>query len=82
MINHQFTILDAKSKSLKLRAERMANYVQAQILEAVSDDQELYYLFFYKGAFLTAKRPLNCADIPSLKEPLNKVTLIKPRIRL
>ncbi|MGP4071763.1 hypothetical protein ACTWQB_04325 [Piscibacillus sp. B03] len=56
MIENQFTIQDAKNKSLRLRAERMANYVRAQIVEAISDEHDLYYLFFYKGEFLTAKK--------------------------
>lgn len=56
MIENQFTIQDAKNKSLKLRAERMANYLRAQIVEAISDEHDLYYLFFYKGEFLTAKK--------------------------
>ncbi|GEL76783.1 hypothetical protein [Tenuibacillus multivorans] len=56
MIQNQFVIHDQKNKPLKLRAERVAFYVRGQIVEAVSEDHELYYLFYYRSEFLTAKK--------------------------
>ncbi|TFB13119.1 hypothetical protein E3U55_16670 [Filobacillus milosensis] len=56
MIQNQFLIQDQKNKPIKLRAKRVAYYVRGQIIEAMSDNEELYYLFYYQNHFLTAKK--------------------------
>lgn len=56
MIQNQLIIRDEKNNPLKLKALRMANYVRAQFIEAISEKQELYYLFYYESEFLTAKK--------------------------
>ncbi|RPF50622.1 hypothetical protein [Aquisalibacillus elongatus] len=56
MIQNQFVIHDSKHKPIKLRAERMSNYIRGQIVEATNSSGDLLYLFFYQGKFLTAKK--------------------------
>ncbi|MGP4079973.1 hypothetical protein ACTWQL_08640 [Pseudalkalibacillus sp. R45] len=53
MDQDQFLLYDQKNP-IELRAERMALYRQGEIIEAISKDNEVYYLFFYKYQFLTA----------------------------
>lgn len=45
-------------KSIRLQAERAVIYMQGEIIEAYSDNNELYYLFFYKNHFLTAAKAI------------------------
>ncbi|MEN8702354.1 hypothetical protein [Bacillus infantis] len=41
-------------KQISLKAERVAFYLQGQVIEAFSEKNEAYYLIFYKYHFLTA----------------------------
>ncbi|MET3683591.1 tetratricopeptide (TPR) repeat protein [Alkalibacillus flavidus] len=49
------TIYNHKQHPITLKALRLTNYVRAQIIEAIDDSRQLYYLFFYKGKYITAK---------------------------
>ncbi|GAB4073835.1 hypothetical protein GCM10028778_13380 [Barrientosiimonas marina] len=54
MMTDQFQIYTNSQKALKLRADRITLYQGAQIIEACSSNQSVYYLFFYKHHYLTA----------------------------
>lgn len=51
----QFLLYDHNTQ-INLKPERVAFYLQGQILEAFSEKNEVYYLFFYKDQFLTAAK--------------------------
>lgn len=51
----QFLLYDQK-KAVSFRPERMSLYMQSAIIEVLTEDNELYYLFFYKQQFLTAMK--------------------------
>ncbi|MCF6411399.1 hypothetical protein [Pseudalkalibacillus salsuginis] len=53
MDQDQFLLYDHQ-KPIRLRAERVAVYLQGEIIESYSEDNAVYYLFFYKYQFLTA----------------------------
>jgi hypothetical protein len=53
MSQDEFLLYDHK-KHISLKAERVAFYLQGQIIEAFSEKNEAYYLIFYKYHFLTA----------------------------
>ncbi len=55
MDQNQFLLYDHKNP-IRLRAERLTLYLQGEIIEAYSEDSEVYYLFFYKYRFLTAAK--------------------------
>lgn len=55
MIQDQFILYDHQ-KPIKLKAERVSLYLQGEIIEAFSESNEVYYLFFYKYHFLTAAK--------------------------
>ncbi len=56
MNQDQFLIYSSQKKPIQLKAERITLYRQAEIIEAVSENNEIYYLFFYKYHFLTAAK--------------------------
>ncbi|HLR60900.1 MAG TPA: hypothetical protein VK097_00485 [Lentibacillus sp.] len=56
MEQNQFYIYKMNGKPLHVNPERIALYRQAEIIEAVSDNYDIYYLFFYKHDFLTASK--------------------------
>lgn len=53
MNENQFLLHD-HHKSILLKAERASFYLQGEIIEAFSESNEVYYLFFYKYHFLAA----------------------------
>lgn len=53
MSQDRFLLYDHK-KQISLKAERVAFYLQGQVIEAFSENNEAYYLIFYKYHFLTA----------------------------
>jgi hypothetical protein len=54
MNQDQFLLMD-REKSIQLQAERVAFYLQGEIIEAFNEAKnEVYYLFFYKSYYLTA----------------------------
>lgn len=55
MKENQFLLYD-HHKQIQLQAENIAFLSQGEIIEAISEDNEIYYLFFYKSRFLTAKK--------------------------
>ena len=48
----QFSIIDHKQQ-IPLKANQMAVYLQSKIVEAIDENNEIYYLLFYKANFLT-----------------------------
>ncbi len=42
------------NKAIPLQLEKVIFYLKGEIIEATSENQEVYYLFFYKYRFLTA----------------------------
>lgn len=55
MQTNQLVILD-HHKTICLTVERMAIYLQSKIIEAYDQDQQVYYVFFYKDHYLTAAK--------------------------
>lgn len=55
MQTNQLVILD-HHKTIRLTVERMAIYLQSKIFEAYDQDQQVYYVFFYKDHYLTAAK--------------------------
>lgn len=55
MSKPEFLLYD-QQKAVSFRPERMSLYMQSAFIEALSEDNELYYLFFYKQQFLTAMK--------------------------
>lgn len=53
MNEDQFLLYDHQ-KPIILKAERVSFYLQGEIIEAFTENNEVYYLFFYKSTFLTA----------------------------
>ena len=53
----QFLLYD-RQKEIRLQAENVVFFLQGEIIEAISENQEIYYLFFYKSRFLTAKKAI------------------------
>lgn len=54
MTQHQFLLKDHEN-SIQLQAERVAFYLQGEIIEAFNAEKnKVYYLFFYKSHYLTA----------------------------
>ena len=53
MKQDEFLLYD-HHKSIQLHAERAIFYLQGEIIEAFTKDQEVYYLLFFKHQFLTA----------------------------
>lgn len=47
-------ILNERRKPISLKPERILFYLKGEIIEAISEHQEVYYLFFYEYRFLTA----------------------------
>lgn len=47
-------VMYGEQRPIQLQAERVAFYRQGKFIEAISEHNELYYLFFYKNNFLTA----------------------------
>ncbi|GAA0440257.1 hypothetical protein GCM10008983_16520 [Lentibacillus halophilus] len=56
MTEDQFLIYNSQQKPIRVKPERMVFYRQAEIIEAVNESQEMYYLFFYNYHFLTAAK--------------------------
>ncbi|MGM0904736.1 MAG: hypothetical protein ACQEXB_27200 [Bacillota bacterium] len=53
MNQNQFLLMDHEN-SIQLQAERVAFYLQGEIIEAFNEAKnEVYYLFFYKSKYLT-----------------------------
>ncbi|MBP1948198.1 hypothetical protein [Virgibacillus litoralis] len=55
MDRDQFLIYD-QQKQIRVQPERISLYMQSEIIEAISENNEMYYLFFYKNNFLTAAK--------------------------
>lgn len=54
-MNQDQFILMNQDKSIQLRAERVAFFIQGEIIEAYNEQKnEVYYLFFYQTHYLTA----------------------------
>jgi hypothetical protein len=53
----QFLLFDHQ-KQIRLQAENVVFFLQGEIIEAISENQEIYYLFFYKTRFLTAQKAI------------------------
>lgn len=53
MDQDHYLLYDHK-KPIRIKIERVSFYQQGQIIEAFSENNEVYYLFFYKSNFLTA----------------------------
>lgn len=53
MVQEQITLYDHR-KAIPLQLEKVIFYLQGEIIEAISENEEIYYLFFYKYRFLTA----------------------------
>ncbi|MFC4556767.1 hypothetical protein ACFO3D_00925 [Virgibacillus kekensis] len=51
MTNEQFLIVDQETP-VRLMAKRSAFYLQSEIIEACSEDNRIYYLFFYKEKYI------------------------------
>ncbi|WP_018662751.1 tetratricopeptide repeat protein [Heyndrickxia acidiproducens] len=49
----QLTIVNHK-QTINVKIERMAVYLQSRIVEAIEDNGRCWYLFFYKGQYLTS----------------------------
>ncbi|WP_010529714.1 hypothetical protein [Lentibacillus jeotgali] len=56
MEQNTFYIYRANGKPLHVYPQKIALYRQAEIVEAVSGNHDIYYLFFYKHDFLTASK--------------------------
>ncbi|WP_164670087.1 tetratricopeptide repeat protein [Virgibacillus doumboii] len=56
MDQNHFLLFDQQQKPIRLQAERVAFYRQGKFIEVISENNELYYLFFYKNQFLTAAK--------------------------
>ncbi|WP_088103289.1 hypothetical protein [Halalkalibacter urbisdiaboli] len=54
MSESHFLIYNHKKRPITLKAERISLYLQSEVIEAISENNEIYYLFFYKNKFLTA----------------------------
>lgn len=55
-MNEEHFLLHNGQKSIQLRPERATFYLQGEIIEAYSEKNEAYYLFFYKYQFLAAAK--------------------------
>lgn len=55
MPKNQLSIMDHK-EIIPLTIERMTVYLRSKIIEAVSENGDLYYLFFYNNVYLTAMK--------------------------
>jgi hypothetical protein len=53
--NDQFLLFDKKQPT-RLYINRMTIYLQSKIIEAFNENNEVYYLFFYKDNFLTSQK--------------------------
>ncbi|MFB4164350.1 tetratricopeptide repeat protein [Alteribacillus sp. JSM 102045] len=53
MENLECSIADGK-KNITIHPQRMAVYLQSKIVEAVDNNRNVYYLFFFKNEFLAA----------------------------
>ncbi|MFD1361765.1 hypothetical protein [Lentibacillus salinarum] len=56
MEQQSFYIYRANGKPIQIHVQRVVLYRQAEIIEALSDQNNMYYLFFYKHDFLTAAK--------------------------
>lgn len=55
MHTNQLVIIN-HHKTICLQVERMAIYLQSKIIEAYDQNQQVYYVFFYKDHYLTAAK--------------------------
>lgn len=55
VINDQFLLYD-KKQPIRLKITRMTVYAQSKIIEAFTENNEIYYLFFFKDNYLTARK--------------------------
>ncbi|WP_100406299.1 hypothetical protein [Bacillus solitudinis] len=55
-MNQDQFFLYGQQNHIQLKAERASYYLQGEIIEAFSENNEVYYLFFYKSQFLTAAK--------------------------
>ncbi len=53
MVKERIKLYD-HHKAIPLKLEKVIFYLQGEIIEATSENQEVYYLFFYKYRYLTA----------------------------
>lgn len=53
MVQEQITLYDHR-KAIPLQLERVIFHLQGEIIEAISENEEIYYLIYYKYRFLTA----------------------------
>lgn len=57
MNEDQFLLYDHQ-KPILLKAEKISFYLQGEIIEAFTENNEVYYLIFYKYQFLTAVKAI------------------------
>lgn len=55
MTKNQFLLYD-KKQPIRLQVLRMAVYSQSKIIEAFTENNDVYYLFFFKDNYLTASK--------------------------
>lgn len=55
MTKDQFLLYD-KKQPIRLHLSRMTVYSQSKIIEAFTENNEVYYLFFFKDNYLTARK--------------------------
>ncbi|RYG72019.1 hypothetical protein EU245_11990 [Lentibacillus lipolyticus] len=56
MSNNQFILYNRRKKPIVFEPSRVALYRQCEVVEAVSENNDMYYLFFYNYRFLTAAK--------------------------
>ncbi|QQZ07790.1 hypothetical protein [Heyndrickxia vini] len=56
-MNPQPLLITNHNKTIELTVKQMAMYLRSNIIEATDDQQNNYYLFFYKEQFLTYVKP-------------------------
>lgn len=55
MIKDHFLLYD-KKQPIRLHVTRMTVYAQSKIIETFTENNEVYYLFFFKDIYLTARK--------------------------
>ncbi|RDI37935.1 hypothetical protein [Falsibacillus pallidus] len=76
MMEDQIKLYD-HHKEIQLQPQNAAFYLQGEIIEAISGDNELYYLFFYKSRFLTAKKAKRVARLSYIEQAYKKGIVIQ-----
>ncbi|MBM7572815.1 hypothetical protein [Aquibacillus albus] len=70
-------LLYNQQKPMKLKAEKVALYRRSQIIEAYSDKNQVYYLFFYKNQLLTATKATKLRRQSFIEHAFKKGMLFK-----